>query len=67
MEKTKYDSIFKRLVKNVFFKLLNTENNENITDYEDITSQPVELPKTLDRKADFVFWVTQKKKKAFFS
>ena len=59
MEKTKYDSIFKRLVKNVFFKMLNTEINAEIVDYEDITSQPVELPKTLDRKADFVFLVTK--------
>ncbi len=66
MEKTKYDSIFKRLVKNVFFKMLNTEKNAEIVDYEDITSQPVELPKTLDRKADFVFLVTKNAKKSIF-
>lgn len=62
MEKTKFDSIFKRLVKNVFFKVLNTEIDGKITDYEEITSQPVELPKTLDRRADFVFLVEKKAK-----
>ena len=66
MEKTKYDSIFKRLVKNVFFKLINTENKAQTIDYEELVSQPIEFPKTLDRKADFVFLVTKNKKKSIF-
>ena len=66
MEKSKFDSIFKRIVKDVFFKMLNTELNSETTEYEDITSQPIELPKTLDRKADFVFLVTENEVKSVF-
>ncbi len=60
--KNKYDIIFKDRLKINFLALLKNKFNKGFDSYQNITPSPVELPKTLERKADFVFLAEQNTK-----
>lgn len=60
--KNKYDVVFKERLKIGILALLKSKFNQDFEQYEEITPSPVELPKTLERKADFVFLAKQNQK-----
>lgn len=65
-EKNRFDSVFKDRLRTTFFYLIGEEFNEKIEEYEEISFLPIELPKTIERKADFVLRTKLKEKEALF-
>lgn len=65
-KKNKYDIIFKNRLKNNFFELLVNFSDEKLSNYTQITPQPVQFAQPLERDADFVFLATAKDKETVF-